>query len=207
MVINNDHRSLVWGGLRRRPKGRLYLGCANPENGLRQLCRCAVVALLCSWLALSLIAQAKTQAPGGLWDGTIQGKAGEVNFGLDVQVKADGSMQVTLVNATDRQPFSSAAWKEGVLTLGMDYYDGVLTARLVSPQRMEGEYSRRTSKGMAHIPLVLVPHQEVEPGKPWTGSSLWGDWLFHWADGEGPRRPHWPSSIRKRLRQPTATSR
>ncbi len=188
MVINNDHRSLVWGGLRRRPKGRLYLGCANPENGLRQLCRCAVVALLCSWLALSLVAQARTQVPGGLWDGTIQGKAGEVNFGVDVQVKADGSVQVTLVNATDRQPFSSAAWKDGVLTLGMDYYDGVLTARLVSPQRMEGEYSRRTSKGMAHIPLVLVPHQEVESGKPWTGSSLWGDWLFHWADGEGAEK-------------------
>jgi thiol-disulfide isomerase/thioredoxin len=188
MVIKNDHRSLVWGGRRRRLKGRLYLGCANPENGLRQLCRCAVVALLCSWLALSLVAQARTQVPGGLWDGTIQGKAGEVNFGVDVQVKADGSVQVTLVNATDRQPFSSAAWKEGVLTLGMDYYDGVLTARLVSPQRMEGEYSRRTSKGMAHIPLVLVPHQEVEPGKPWTGSSLWGDWLFHWADGEGAEK-------------------
>jgi hypothetical protein len=135
-------------------------------------------------------AQAKTQAPSGLWDGTIQGKAGEVNFGVDVQVKADGTMQATLVNATDRQPFSSAAWKDGVLTLGMDYYDGVLTAHMVSPQRMEGEYSRRTSKGMAHIPVVLVPHQDVVPGKPWTGSSLWGDWLFHWADGEGCGEDH-----------------
>jgi hypothetical protein len=181
-----DHRSLVWGGLRRRLKAGstwaaliLKTVCANSAA--------AVVALLCS-LALSLVAQARTQVPGGLWDGTIQGKAGEVNFGVDVQVKADGSVQATLVNATDRQPFSSAAWKDGVLTLGMDYYDGVLTARLVSPQRMEGEYSRRTSKGMAHIPLVLVPHQEVEPGKPWTGSSLWGDWLFHWADGEGAEK-------------------
>ena len=145
----------------------------------------ALCALLCS---ASLLAETKMRAPGGLWDGTIQGKAGEVNFGVDVQVKADGTMQATLVNATDRQPFSSAAWKDGVLTLGMDYYDGVLTAHMVSPQRMEGEFSRQTSKGTAHIPLVLVPHQEVAPGKPWTGSSLWGDWLFHWADGEGAEK-------------------
>ncbi len=156
---------------------------------LEQLCRCVVVALLCSLLlAPSLIAQAKMQAPSGLWDGSIQGKAGEVNFGVDVQVKADGTMQATLVNATDRQPFSSAAWKDGVLTLGMDYYDGVLTAHMVSPQRMEGEFSRQTSKGMRHIPVVLVPHQEAQPGKPWTGPSLWGDWLFHWADGEGAEK-------------------
>jgi thiol-disulfide isomerase/thioredoxin len=123
-----------------------------------------------------------------LWDGAIQGKAGEANFGIDLQAKPDGTLQATLVNATDRQPFSSAAWKDGVLTLRMDYYDGVLTAHTVSPQRMEGEYSRQTSKGMVHIPLVLTPHQEVASGKPWTGLSLWGDWLFHWADGEGAEK-------------------
>jgi thiol-disulfide isomerase/thioredoxin len=129
-----------------------------------------------------------TKGPTGLWDGTIQSKAGEVNFGIDLQTKPDSTMQATLVNATDRQPFSSATWNAGVLTLRMDYYDGVLTAHMVSPQRMEGEYSRQTSKGMVHIPLVLIPHQEVQPGKPWTGLSLWGDWLFHWADGEGAEK-------------------
>ena len=155
---------------------------------VEQLCRCVVLALLCSLPVPSLIAQAKTQPPSGLWDGTIQGRAGEVNFGVDLQVKPDGTMQATLVNATDRQPFSSAVWNDGMLTLGMDYYDGVLTAGMVSPQRMQGEYTRRTSKGMAHIPVVLVPHQEVASGKPWTGPSLWGDWLFHWADGEGAEK-------------------
>ena len=154
-----------------------------------QVGRGSVLAMLCALLfSAALLAETKTQAPGGLWDGSIQGKAGEVNFGVDVQVKADGTMQATLVNATDRQPFSSAAWKDGVLTLGMDYYDGVLTAHMVTPQRMEGEFSRQTSKGMRHIPLVLVPHQDVAPGKPWAGSSLWGDWLFHWADGEGAEK-------------------
>ena len=131
--------------------------------------------LACSLLtSASLLAQTAGKAPTGLWDGTIQGKAGEVNFGIDLQAKADGSLQATLVNATDRQPFSGAAWKDGALTLRMDYYDGVLRAHMVSPQRMEGEYSRQTSKGVVHIPLVLVPHQETAPGKPWTGLSSVG---------------------------------
>ena len=145
-----------------------------------------ILILVCAFLSpLSLLAQTASKPPTGLWDGTIQSKAGEVNFGIDLKAKPDGSLQATLLNATDRQPFSSAAWKDGVLTLRMDYYDGVLTAHTVSPQRMEGEYSRQTSKGLVHIPLVLAPHQEVAPGKPWAGLSLWGDWLFHWADGEG----------------------
>ena len=55
------------------------------------------------------------------------GKAGEVNFGIDLKQRR-GTLHATLVNATDRQPFSSATWKDGVLTLRMDYYDGVLTA-------------------------------------------------------------------------------
>ena len=144
---------------------------------------------LCAFLtSASLLAQTAGKAPTGLWDGTIQGKAGEVNFGIDLQAKADGTLQATLVNATDRQPFSNAAWKDGVLTLRMDYYDGVLTAHMVSPLRMEGEFSRQTSKGVVHIPLVLAPHQEIAAGKPWTGLSLWGDWLFHWADGEGAEK-------------------
>jgi thiol-disulfide isomerase/thioredoxin len=144
---------------------------------------------LCAFLtSASLLAQTAGKAPTGLWDGTIQGKAGEVNFGIDLQAKADGTLHATLVNATDRQPFSNAAWKDGVLTLRMDYYDGVLTAHMVSPLRMEGEFSRQTSKGVVHIPLVLAPHQEIAAGKPWTGLSLWGDWLFHWADGEGAEK-------------------
>lgn len=151
---------------------------------------CRLVSILiCALLtSLSLLAQTASKAPTGLWDGTIQGKAGEVNFGIDLQAKPDGTLQATLVNATDRQPFSSASWKDAVLTLRMDYYDGVLTAHIVSPGRMEGDYSRQTSKGMVHIPLVLVPHQEIAPGKSWTGLSLWGDWLFHWADGEGAEK-------------------
>ena len=158
----------------------------RPASRLRH---CLTLILACALLtSASLLAQTAGKAPTGLWDGTIQGKAGEVNFGVDLQAKADGTLQATLVNATDRQPFSSAAWKDSALTLRMDYYDGVLTAHMVSPQRMEGEYSRQTSKGVVRIPLVLVPHQEIAPGKPWTGLSLWGDWLFHWADGEGAEK-------------------
>lgn len=159
-------------------------------QSVRQLSRCTFSALLFSLLIASsalLFAQTKS-APVGQWDGTIQSKAGEVNFGIDLEAKPDGTLQATLVNATDRQPFSSAVFKDGQLTLRMDYYDGVLTTSMTSPQRMEGEYSRQTSKGIVHIPLVLVPHQETQAGKPWTGPSMWGDWLFHWADGEGAEK-------------------
>jgi len=152
-----------------------------------ELWQYSILVLLCIFLLPNLLF-AGGGPPIGLWDGSIQSKAGEVNFGVDLQAKSDGTLQATLVNATDRQPFSSAAWNNGVLTLRMDYYDGVLTAHWVSPQRMEGEYSRQSSKGVVHIPVVLVPHQEVAQGKPWTGLSMWGDWLFHWADGEGAEK-------------------
>ncbi len=100
-----------------------------------------------------------------------------MNFGIDLKPEGNG-ISAVLVNDTDRQPFSSATWDGAVLTLRLDYYDGTLTAHFVSPQKMEGEYSRLTSKGMVHIPVTLAPHKEFAPGKPWTGATLAGDWLF-----------------------------
>lgn len=147
-----------------------------------------IVCLGALFVSQGLVAQAKPQLPTGLWDGTIQGKAGEVNFGIEVQVQPFDAIHATLINATDRQPFSSAAWSGEMLTLHLDYYDGTLTAHYVSPQRMEGEYSRQTSKGMVHIPLILTPHREAAPGKPWSGASLAGDWLFHPSDAEGAEK-------------------
>ena len=158
---------------------------------LSKLRRYGVLALICAvLLSVSLLAQAKPHIPTGLWDGVIQSKSGEVNFGVDLRAKPDGTLQATLVNATDRQPFSSATWdeKDSTLTLRINYYDGVLTARMVSPQRMEGEYSRQTSGGMAHIPVVLVPHHESAAKKPWTGASLTGNWLFTWAGEQGAEK-------------------
>ncbi len=149
---------------------------------------CSVV--VCLWtlcVPLAGSAQTKSQPPLGLWDGTIQGKAGEVNFGIDLQRQGD-AIHATLINATDRQPFSSATWNGEVLTLHLDYYDGTLTAHLVSPQRLQGEYSRQSSKGLVHIPLVLTPHHDPAPGKPWTGATLAGDWLLHPADAEGAEK-------------------
>jgi len=146
-----------------------------------------VIVLLLTLASASFAAQ-KTANPTGLWDGMIQSRAGVVNFAIDLKSKPDGTLQATLVNATDRQPFSSAAWKDGTLTLRMDYYDGTLTAHMVSPQRMEGEYSRQTSKGVVHIPLVLTLHQDVATGKPWTGPSLAGDWAFQWPEETGAEK-------------------
>jgi thiol-disulfide isomerase/thioredoxin len=138
-------------------------------------------------VSLGLAAQMKSEPPTGLWDGTVQGKAGEVNFGIDLQRQGD-TIHAVLLNASDHQPFSSAAWSGETLTLHLDYYDGTLTAHMVSPQRMEGEYSRQSSKGVVHIPLTLVPHREPAPGKPWTGATLDGDWLIHPADAEGAEK-------------------
>jgi thiol-disulfide isomerase/thioredoxin len=123
----------------------------------------------------------------GLWDGSIQSKAGLVSFGIDIQRSGQG-LQATLVNATDRQSFSSAGFKDGVLTLRMDYYDGELTAHFVSTHRMEGTYSRLTSKGMVHIPVVLLPHLDPGAGKPWSGLSLEGDWVFTWPEEKGAEK-------------------
>jgi thiol-disulfide isomerase/thioredoxin len=110
-----------------------------------------------------------------------------VNF--TVEVKRQGSaLTAELVNGTDRQPFSSARWDGRTLTLGLDYYDGQLTLHLVSPQRMEGEYSRQTSIGMAHVPVTLVPHRELRSTKTWTGPSLAGDWLLEEAGAQGAER-------------------
>ncbi len=158
------------------------------QNRLR-LGTCKIVAcLLALCLPLGLAAQTtKSQPPIGLWDGTIQGKAGEVDFGIELQQQGS-KIRATLINATDHQPFSSATWTGEVLTLHLNYYDGVLTAHFVSSQRLEGEYSRQSSRGLVHIPLVLVPHRDVPPGKAWIGPTLVGDWLFHPADAEGAEK-------------------
>ena len=121
--------------------------------------------------------ETKAQSPEGYWDGSIRTSAGDVNFGIELRPGEKGITAV-LMNGTDRQPFSSATWGGSVLTLRLDYYDGTLTAHLVSPQKMEGEYSRQTSKGMVHIPVNLIPHQEAPAGKAWTGPTLAGSWLF-----------------------------
>jgi thiol-disulfide isomerase/thioredoxin len=137
---------------------------------------------LCSAFA----GQPQMQAPVGLWDGSIQSRAGEVSF--RIALKQQSMLTAVLVNATDQQPFSSATWDGNVLTLRLDYYDGQLTLHYVSPQRMEGEYSRQTSKGVIHIPVTLVPNQESPATKQWTGPTLAGDWLLRQAGAEGAEK-------------------
>ena len=79
--------------------------------------RRSVLAIFCLFLMLpSLMAQSKTQPPVGLWDGTIQSKAGEVKFGVDLAMRG-GTLEASLVNATDRQPFSSAEFQHGPISL------------------------------------------------------------------------------------------
>jgi thiol-disulfide isomerase/thioredoxin len=123
----------------------------------------------------------------GLWDGTIQSKAGDVAFGIDFQRQGD-ALHATLVNATDRQPFSSAEFKDNLLTLRMDYYDGRLTMHYVALNAMEGDYSRQTSKGVVHIPVRLVPHRQPAAAEPWNGPSLTGDWIFTWPEDKGAEK-------------------
>jgi len=125
--------------------------------------------------------------PTGVWQGTIQSRAGTVTFQIEVTKQAGGTLQATLINATDRQPFNSAEWNNGTLTLRMNYYDGVLTLHTAATG-MEGEYSRLTSKGMVHIPLSLAPRQQPAPGKQWTGPSLTGDWIFTWPSENGAEK-------------------
>jgi hypothetical protein len=144
----------------------------------------ALLGICLSCASVAAASEPRVPAPEGTWDGSIQTSAGEVNFGIELRPQGN-ELGAVLVNGTDRQPFSSAAWNGAVLTLRLDYYDGLLTVQLVSPQKMEGEYSRQTSKGMVHIPITLVPHQNRAPGKAWKGLSLAGDWLFVRPVGHG----------------------
>jgi thiol-disulfide isomerase/thioredoxin len=154
-----------------------------------KLCRSSVIVAVFALLLVSASsAQTKTpSAPAGQWHGVIQSKAGEVNFIVDLQQQG-GTLHATLVNGTDRQPFSSATFENGVLTLRMDYYDGQLTLRIFSSDKMEGQYSRQTSKGMVHIPVTLEPHIPKQADKPYTGASLTGDWIFTWPQETGAEK-------------------
>ena len=138
---------------------------------LFQLSSWPLPTLCVAFCAPAVAGETTPPAPAGYWDGTITSRAGEVNFGVELKLQS-GKLNAVLANATDRQPFSSAAWDGKTLTLRLDYYDGQLTAHLVSSQRMEGEYSRMTSKGIVHIPVTLLPHKDVPATKSWTGPSL-----------------------------------
>jgi thiol-disulfide isomerase/thioredoxin len=159
--------------------------------------RRSVLAVFCVFLVLpSLRAQNTTQPPVGLWYGTIQSKAGEVNFGIDLKMH-DGKLEASLVNATDRQPFSSAEWNASgsTLTLRMNYYDGVMTLHLTGKEEMQGEYSRLTSKGIVHIPLQL--RSAMGSGHAGTPPSLAGEWIFTWPEESGAEE-----TTRASLQQP-----
>jgi thiol-disulfide isomerase/thioredoxin len=136
---------------------------------------------------LSAVAAQTKSAPVGQWHGIIQSKAGEVNFIVDLQQQG-GTLHATLLNGTDRQPFSSATFDNGLLTLRMDYYDGQLTLRLETPEKLEGEYSRQTSKGVVHIAVALEPRAPQVAGKPWRGPTLAGDWIFTWPNETGAEK-------------------
>jgi thiol-disulfide isomerase/thioredoxin len=150
-------------------------------------CRTALSFTLFTLCILSAVAAQTKSAPVGQWHGIIQSKAGEVNFIVDLQQQG-GTLRATLVNGTDRQPFSSATFDNGLLTLRMDYYDGQLALRMVAPDKMEGEYSRQTSKGVVHIAVALEPHAPQVAGKPWTGPTLTGDWIFTWPNETGAEK-------------------
>jgi thiol-disulfide isomerase/thioredoxin len=160
----------------------------SAESPHRPGWRCSLmllVLLACSLCAVA--ADSKAPSPVGVWDGTMQGKAGEVNFAVEILSKGN-KLEATLLNANDRQPFSSATWDGSTLSLRLDYYDGQVTAHFVSPQRIEGEYSRLTSKGMVRIPLTLVPQQHFSPGAAWKGPELSGDWLLDFPQEEGTEK-------------------
>jgi thiol-disulfide isomerase/thioredoxin len=147
-----------------------------------------ILGVLCiSTLCVPVAFADQSSAPVGVWDGTIQARAGEVNFGVELDQQGS-ALSAVLMNATDRQPFSSATWDGQTLTLSLDYYDGKLSLHYVSSQRMEGEYSRLTSKGVVHIPVTLAPHLEVPATKPWSGPSLAGDWLLQKEGAEGAEK-------------------
>jgi thiol-disulfide isomerase/thioredoxin len=169
-----------------------FLTELTTSSGLHVARSAARVSVACLLLTVCLYGQAKPPKPelaplAGLWDGSMQSTVGEVRFGIDFQPKGS-ELNATLVNATDRQPFSSAVFKDNVLTLRMDYYDGQLTLHYAGLHTLEGDYSRQTSKGMVHIPVLLVPHREQAAGQPWTGPTLTGDWIFAWPEEAGAEK-------------------
>ena len=53
---------------------------------------------------------------------------------------------------------------------------------------MEGEYSRQTSKGMVHIPVVLVPHQRKCSGQAVDRPASDGRLDLHLAEENGAEK-------------------
>lgn len=141
-----------------------------------------LLATVCGFLlAASALAggqnAAKDSSPSGVWQGAIATPIGATNFLVDIQLQGS-SVKATLINGSDRQPFTSGSWDGHALTLHIDYYDGTLTAHFVGPQRMEGSYSRLTANGQVDIPLTLVPYTPEPDVRPWSGVSLTGNWMF-----------------------------
>ena len=91
----------------------------------------------------------------------MKNAAGDVNFGIDFSQQA-GKLTAALLNGTDRQPFTGAAWDGKVLTLKFDFYDGTLTAHFISPQQNGGrvlaaDEPRDCPHSFEPSPLLLAP--------------------------------------------------
>ena len=157
-----------------------------PTSFSSRFVRAAGATLCCLLLSICLSAQARP-LPGCGTPG-MQSKAGQVTFNIEFEQKDDG-LHATLINATDRQPFSSAVFKDGVLTLRMDYYDGALTLHYTASDVIGGRVFAPDQQGYgSHPGGRLVPHHERAGGCAVDGLSLAGDWVLTWPEERAPRR-------------------
>jgi thiol-disulfide isomerase/thioredoxin len=92
--------------------------------------------------------------------------------------RSHGVLSAKLVNGREAEPFSRVEWKDGVLRLYLDHYEGELTLQLEG-DTLAGEYTRASRRGKIHYP-VTASRKEPSASRPAPdGEAMAGDWLFH----------------------------
>lgn len=126
----------------------------------------------------------------GVWDAALEIPAGEVGFALDL-AQSEGRVAGAILNGPDRLELSGGAFDGQQVTLGLDYYDGTITARFADPERqvLEGEYARMTSAGRAAFPFRATRREAAPSGTPASDAlgaiDISGDWLMTLENPDG----------------------
>jgi thiol-disulfide isomerase/thioredoxin len=85
----------------------------------------------------------EVRTPNGAWHAWLDSPGGKLPFGLRFRM-SKGVLAASVHNGPERIPIPVVAFKAGKLTLGFDYYDSRITAKLdKAGKRFDGQWTKR----------------------------------------------------------------
>lgn len=125
-------------------RGGPTIVCMNTISGQLWIVGVIATALFVFGAATSFGAPVADELQEGRWRAWVETPGGPLPFWLENQGEDDGSWSATIINGSERVEIPIVVLVDGVLTLGVDYYDSSIVARVVDGGAgLEGHWTKR----------------------------------------------------------------